>query len=86
MNRANMWGAAEDNCQICGVMIGGPRTGVMEGDYYEDGTLRSTEGYSIETRDGQYLTLCEDCLRMTVNQQFLDLHQRKVKAEEQGMI
>ncbi len=76
---SNMWKPLEDKCEICGAKFNEPRE-------QQDGTIRETSGSTIENDDGHYLTVCEDCLRMITNQEFLDLHQRMVRAEELGLI
>ena len=84
---ANLWAVADENCQVCGARIGSPLTGQHPGDFHEDGTLRTLSGYTLEEAhpyDG-LLSLCEECLRMVINQEFLDLHQRAVRAEELGL-
>lgn len=83
---SNMWKPVEDKCEICGAKFDEPRNGSHENDYNDDGTPRDTLGSTIEDDDGKYLTLCEDCLRMITNQEFLDVHQRMVRAEELGLL
>jgi len=84
---SNMWKAIDEKCEICGATMDTPRPSHHERDYDEDGNLRNTAGCTIQGEqpyDGT-ITVCEDCLQMFINQEFLDLHQRAVRAEELGL-
>lgn len=72
-----MWKPIEDTCNVCGVRIGASRLKVYgpnrDDTYHEDGSLQYIRGSSIEDDDGNYLTVCEDCLRAIVGQRWDEL-------------
>lgn len=65
---SNMWKAVEDKCEVCGQEIGAEKYPV-----FEDHEPEYVRGSTIEDEDGQYLTVCEDCLKMIVTQNWNEL-------------
>jgi len=67
---ANMWKNMEHTCEICGVEIGSER----DDEYEEDGeTPLRVSGATLEGEEGGYLTLCQDCLDLIINQDWTGL-------------
>ena len=70
---SNMWKNVEQVCEVCGQEIGSEVADMVE----EDGSPHLLVGSTIEDDDGNYLTVCEDCLRAIVRRDWSELESKE---------
>jgi len=70
---SNMWHAVEKECEVCGQEIGAEKP---DAHLIEDGSIYIS-GATIEDDDGNYLTVCEDCLRAIVRKDWSELESKE---------